>query len=343
MDSNFYKFTNPNPKIAAFDLDGTLITTKSKKRFPIDKNDYEYAFDNVDSKINELLVEGYKIVIFTNQGGIRLKKIDKKDIIHKINRLFPSADYFISHENDLYRKPMPGMYEQFIKLNGKPKEIFYVGDAAGRKKDHSADDINFAYNSKIKFYTQTEFFTGVKEKVKAICPEMPSKTNKITDVNKYTKATLIFMQGFPACGKTTFIKDYVKHYKIKDYLHLSNDEYTKAKLMKAFKEGVKKNKLIFIDNLNATKKNRKEYIDLVTEDYKIIGIRILTDINLAKALNKQRYYVSNMDPKYKGKQYNKIPNVAYNVFKKNLTEMNKDEKFDEIYKYMPDIKLKYCF
>ena len=53
MNSNFFKFIKPNPKIVAFDLDGTLIKPKSGKRFPKDKDDYEYAFNNVDSKINE--------------------------------------------------------------------------------------------------------------------------------------------------------------------------------------------------------------------------------------------------------------------------------------------------
>ena len=346
MNKSYYKFTKPSKLVASFDLDNTLITTKSGKKFPIDGNDYKYAFDNVEEKINELIKNDYKIVIFTNQRGIDLKKTNKEDITNKIEKLFPFADYFISIKDDLYRKPMIGMYDKFIELNGKVDKMFYVGDAAGRINDHSYADINFAYNAGIKFYTETEYFLGKKEKVKPLCPKQEFKVNQISDMKKYDSNVIIIMQGFPACGKTTFIKDYVKHYKIsdEDYLHLSNDTHTKSKLKKELKKGIKEEKLIFIDNTNAAKKNRKDIFDIVNDDdYKVIGIHIMTSMEMAKALNKQRYYISNMSKNYKGKVYEKIPIVAYNVFKKKFESMEKDEGFYKIYKYMPDIKLKYCF
>ena len=343
MNSTFYKFTNPSKKVASFDLDGTLIKTKSKKRFPIDKDDYIYAFDNVDSKLNELIVSGYKIVIFTNQNGIQRGKTKLANIIYKIEKLFPYADYFISDKDDLYRKPMPGMYQQFIELNGNPTDVFYVGDAAGRIGDHSSADVNFAYNSAIKFKTQNQYFENNKEDIKPICIPLPNKPNTISDVKEFNNSVVVIMQGYPGCGKTEFIKKYVKHNKIKDYLHLSNDEYTKSKLMKAYKKGLQDEILIFIDNLNATQKNREEFIKLLPEHYSAVGIHIKTPLEIAFQLNKQRYYDSNIDPNYKGKVRSKVPKVAYNTYKKRFEKMTKKEGFYKIINFMPDIELKYCF
>lgn len=49
------------------------------------------------------------------------------------------------------------------KCNGGVKvdvtKSFYVGDAAGRAKDHSASDKQFAAKCNLKFYTEKEFFS----------------------------------------------------------------------------------------------------------------------------------------------------------------------------------------
>tara|TARA_B110000259_G_scaffold87644_1_gene102002 strand:+ start:1612 stop:2643 length:1032 start_codon:yes stop_codon:yes gene_type:complete len=343
MNSNFYKFTVVGKKIAAFDLDGTLINPKSKSKFPKDKDDYKYAFNNVDSKLKELMENGYKIVIFTNQNGIEKKKTSLKDIVYKIEKLFPFADYFISDKDDLYRKPMPGMYHQFIELNGHPNEIFYVGDAAGRKEDHSSSDINFAHNSRINFKTQSEFFKNIKENIKPKCILLSYNTNDIKDVKEFNNNVVVIMQGFPGCGKTEFIKEYVKYNKIKEYLHLSNDEYTKSKLMKLYKKGLNDEVLIFIDNLNATKKNREEFIKLLPEHYLAVGVHIKTPFEIAFQLNKERYYDSNIDSKCNGKVRKKVPKVVYNIYKKRFENMAKSEGFHKIISFMPKVELKYCF
>jgi bifunctional polynucleotide phosphatase/kinase len=347
MSSIIYKFTEKNDKIASFDLDSTLIKTKSGKVFSKTPDDYEYQFDNVKKKLEQLIKDGYKIVIFTNQKGISLGKVNINDIINKIEDLFPFADYFLSIKDDLYRKPMIGLYDKFIELNGKTKEMFYVGDAAGRNNDHSHSDINFAYNAGIKFYTENEFFLGVEDNVKPHCPELPKKTNKITDFKQLNNNVLVIMQGFPASGKTRFVKEYIKQFKLRDeeYLHLSNDiQGSKAKIMKEFKLGLIDDKLIFIDNSNATKKNREEFIKLAKkEEYTIIGIHIITNEIISRSLNNQRYYISNMDKNYKDRVYNKIPNVVYNVYKKKYEKMDNSEGFYKIYQYMPENKLKYYF
>ena len=349
MDTLLYRFTKQCRNIAAFDLDGTLIKTRSGKKFPINSDDYQYAFDNVQKRINDLLLKNYKIVIFTNQKGIKTKKTNKIDIINKITQLFPFADYFISTDDDIYRKPMIGMYDKFIELNGETDNMFYVGDAAGRENDHSSADINFAYNARIKFMTEIEFFLNIEDNYKIKFPILPIITNKVSDFKKYNNNVVVIMQGLPYSGKTSFIKEYIEYNKITDYLHLSNDKNTKSKLMKEFKKGLEDNKLIFIDNLNATRKNRTEFIKLLPEDYSAIGIFIKTPIDIALQLNQYRYYISNLHKIGNiGKEYcgiirSKVPKVAYNSFNKRFEKMEKDEGLYKVYEYMPEIKLKYIF
>ena len=67
----YYNTSNINyDSVAAFDLDNTIITTKSKLKFPKDENDWVFI-DDIVSKINSL--NNYLIVIFTNQKGLEDK------------------------------------------------------------------------------------------------------------------------------------------------------------------------------------------------------------------------------------------------------------------------------
>eukprot|EP00026_Physarum_polycephalum_P017998 Phypoly_transcript_19419.p1 GENE.Phypoly_transcript_19419~~Phypoly_transcript_19419.p1 ORF type:complete len:219 (+),score=56.44 Phypoly_transcript_19419:2-658(+) len=65
-----------SPKIAGFDLDDTLIKTKSGAKFAKNRQDWEWWDPSVPAKLQNLHSDGYKIVIFTNQGGIAGRKKD---------------------------------------------------------------------------------------------------------------------------------------------------------------------------------------------------------------------------------------------------------------------------
>jgi hypothetical protein len=54
-------------KIAAFDLDHTIIKPESGKTFPISVDDWIFAYKM--DKLRDYSKKGYKIVIFTNQKG----------------------------------------------------------------------------------------------------------------------------------------------------------------------------------------------------------------------------------------------------------------------------------
>lgn len=73
-------------QIAAYDLDGTIITTKSEKIFPKDVDDWK-IFPYVASKLNSLHQDDYKIVFFTNQNGISLGKYRVDDYKVRVRSL----------------------------------------------------------------------------------------------------------------------------------------------------------------------------------------------------------------------------------------------------------------
>lgn len=61
-------------KIACFDLDGTLIKTKSTKRFAANENDWIFYSKNVPNKLKKIAEDGFCIVIITNQAGLTTKE-----------------------------------------------------------------------------------------------------------------------------------------------------------------------------------------------------------------------------------------------------------------------------
>jgi len=59
---------SPSAKIAAFDIDGTLIKVKSGKKFPTNADDWKLWGSNVPKKLQEAHEKGYAIVLLSNQN-----------------------------------------------------------------------------------------------------------------------------------------------------------------------------------------------------------------------------------------------------------------------------------
>eukprot|EP00882_Tetradesmus_deserticola_P011962 GHRQ01012661.1.p1 GENE.GHRQ01012661.1~~GHRQ01012661.1.p1 ORF type:complete len:163 (+),score=45.77 GHRQ01012661.1:262-750(+) len=57
--------TQPNAKIAAFDLDGTLVDVKSGAQFPKHAGDWRWFNKKTPQVLAEYAEQGYKIVLFT--------------------------------------------------------------------------------------------------------------------------------------------------------------------------------------------------------------------------------------------------------------------------------------
>ncbi|GMS96311.1 hypothetical protein PENTCL1PPCAC_18486, partial [Pristionchus entomophagus] len=276
-------------KVAAFDMDGTLITTKSGKVFPVDTTDWKFWSDGVAGKLRDLHEkEETKLVIFTNQKGLMTKKVDKGAFKKKIEAIVRNAkvpiQVFISIGDASYRKPMTGMWDHFTKQGNGDIEIdketsVFVGDAAGRhqtkeraRKDHSCADRLFARNIGLPFQTPEQFFEGkTKEEVWGpvpFCPHDYAKTERTLFEPKDTplpspSREIIVMVGFPGSGKSSFAKRLEKDhgYVVVNRDTLGNWQKCVAKARDALQLG----KSVVVDNTNPDKESRKRYIVLGAE------------------------------------------------------------------------------
>lgn len=166
-------------EVYGFDMDDTIITPASGRKFGQGSDDWVLLFPEVPDKLRELHKNGKKVAIFTNQGGIEKKKVSIPSICKKIENIINEIDIpiqvFISTGQSHYRKPSACMWEYMEEnCNGgvavDKKKSFYVGDAAGRpngwklgkKKDFSCSDRMFGANAKVQFATPEEFFLGEK-------------------------------------------------------------------------------------------------------------------------------------------------------------------------------------
>tara|TARA_X000001036_G_scaffold375026_1_gene363682 strand:- start:92 stop:823 length:732 start_codon:yes stop_codon:yes gene_type:complete len=164
-------------KIACFDLDETLQKTKSgRKPYATHENDFTFRDASVKDVLNVLHENGYKIVIFSNQGMVKSAVDGKKaGQIRKRLEIFAKEidgakfDFYAatqSGEKDVkgYRKPNVGMWREMLsRREGASTTLtstFYVGDAANRPQDHSDADVAFARNCEVEFFVPEQFFEG---------------------------------------------------------------------------------------------------------------------------------------------------------------------------------------
>jgi bifunctional polynucleotide phosphatase/kinase len=261
--------TKGSSKIAAFDLDHTLIKTKSGRVFPKDINDW-IPFPRSKDKIKELANNGFKIVVFTNQSG---SKFNKKDFTEKIENIAKKFDVriqaFVSTDYGFYRKPSVGMYYLLEQNNDdRPiKESFYVGDAAGRpkegsrKKDFSDSDLKFALNLEIDFYVPEEFFVDKSKKFVYDKPDsiVDIVLDESVKIPKVKSQEMIIMVGPPASSKSTVSSKK----RFKDYVVVNQDILkTRTKVDRAIQKALKDKKSVIVDRKNEYIKNRKEFIEM---------------------------------------------------------------------------------
>jgi DNA 3'-phosphatase len=154
--------------VVAFDLDGTLIQTKSGAKFATNHSDWKFFHASVPTKLRSLYDEGKYVVIISNQGGVGKFKNQTPDSLKKklaaiIEAIGCPIDFICSFLKDDFRKPgiASWSYISSRSLQTSPSSssssssdgevrALYVGDAAGRPahrgrpKDFASTDLEFA-------------------------------------------------------------------------------------------------------------------------------------------------------------------------------------------------------
>lgn len=348
-------------KIAAFDLDHTIITTKTGRVFPVDTHDWQIMYAEIPAKLKKLYEEGNKIVFFTNQRNISKGNTDPSDFKKKIEcivkKLGVPVQVFVSTSPGIYRKPAPGMWDILVKKYNEDVSIdlsssFYVGDAAGRianwkpqkKKDFSCSDRLFALNIQVQFFTPEEFFLGydkvefkmplfdprnipngplaqVLKSVEAIAGSYPFSLDEHSILSS-TPELLVFV-GFPAAGKSHFAEKYLLP---NGYVHINRD--TLGSWKKCIHEcdiSLQKGNSVVIDNTNPDKESRKRYIDLAIK-YKKPCRCFLFPCSLEQAKHNNMFrLITSKDKSHVG-----VNDMVLNSYKLKYEEPELSEGFSQI-------------
>jgi polynucleotide 5'-kinase 3'-phosphatase len=277
-------------EMIAFDMDGTLISTVSGNVFPKDENDWKFWDSSVVPELKRLHSEGKYLAIISNQGAMKGKdgKINTakvNEIQNKVDNIFAKIgipfDFICSIDDDLYRKPFPGMWYLLLKLRGgvnfDNENSMYVGDAAGREKsgnrvkDFSDSDYKLAVNVGVPFQTPERFFLKSKVPLHNNITHVEMKFSDMVKINNEDNSMfscsssqeLVLLCGPPASGKSTISRTHFQ-----EYVRVNQDTLkTLDKCLKVATEHLdsNKNKSIIVDNTNLDINSREKWIKLANK------------------------------------------------------------------------------
>lgn len=341
-NSNYIKGTTldidlTNSKMAAFDLDHTLVKPTEGKKYSETDSDWELYDKSIPQKLAKLDKDGYHLVIISNQKGMSKGKVDpnvwKSKLLKLVNLIGLDFTIFCSLKDDLYRKPRTKLWEL---INGDKKTSFYCGDAGGlpkRKiknvvveKDFSDSDLKFALNVGIKFLHRDEFIYDEKYTKETYNIQYIdfSKFKKEQYVFKANRQEVIINVGLPASGKSRYsLNQIIKNNT--DYVYINQDTLkTPKKCCVVLIDALNNGKSAVIDNTNMSKANRKQYIDIANS----YGVKCRCLVfTTSKDICIHNSYYRNFNT---NGAIDVIPTMVYNMMNKKYEKPELSEGFYEI-------------
>ncbi|XAO22135.1 polynucleotide kinase 3'-phosphatase [Cryptococcus bacillisporus CA1280] len=351
--------STPAPKripVAFYDLDGTLVKTRSGNDFPKSRDDWIWWHPSVPEKLKQEWEAGTHLVVISNQGSKKPKiksewRAKLPLIAAKMPNNVPLRILAATEQNNVYRKPNIGMFQAITEIyRNRGLEIdmeksIFVGDAAGRsakgsrKKDHGNTDYKFAINVGLRFVTPEEYFLGHPRpsfpeppigfrprdlgSLNALPHIVPSHTPITRKADE--EVEIVIFVGYPASGKSSFFR---KHFQPAGYVHVNQDILrTRQKCLNVAEEAVKSGKSVVIDNTNRNRETRAYWVSLASKlNVPIRLFHFLCPPELAKHNNLYRAYYPPPDEPTR----ELLPYIAFAGFETAFEEPKKEEGFDEI-------------
>ncbi|CEJ93573.1 hypothetical protein VHEMI09151 [[Torrubiella] hemipterigena] len=271
-------------KIAAIDLNQTLIVSKSGTLHGKDDADWKWWHPNVPTKLRVLTEKGYTIIISSNQG--RLTDLEgnevpeaqsfKRKMEFVLRALDIPVTLIVACANDINRKPRPGLWSMIPKLTGNngcyidKQDSYIVGDAAGREADFSDSDLHWAMNADIPFYTPEEFFLGHKQEPRThkFHPDwyLYGKEDKEpdADITNLRLSPIVVLIGLPGAGKTTFCRNVLYNL---GFTRVDAWSYSSRQLfLSAVEDAISNDIPVIIDDMNLTVEDRSIWISMATKN-----------------------------------------------------------------------------
>ncbi|EDW24378.1 GL24116 [Drosophila persimilis] len=334
-------------KIAGYDMDGTIIKTKSGNVFPKTTDDWQIIFPEVPEKLKKLHNDGFKICFFTNQAGIARGKVSLDDFKVKIKlivkKLGVPIQVFIAIGGGYYRKPLPGMWEHLKNEMNDGVDIqldrcFFVGDAAGRpemgkgatkqRKDHSLADRLFAFNIGLSFYTPEVHFLGKrleqwnKPDFDPTCVHDQIAQFEPNDVHfDEDSCEMIIMVGLPGSGKSHFCAEVLQS---RGYEIVNADTLGSTQsCLNTCKRLLSSGKSCVVDNTNVDAASRKKFLALAGE-LKVPCRCFVMNVSTAQVKHNIAFRELLETP------HSQISDMVFNMMKKKYKEPTLDEGFATI-------------
>ncbi|TGJ87226.1 hypothetical protein E0Z10_g1529 [Xylaria hypoxylon] len=353
-------------KVAAFDLDSTLIVTSSGKKFGNDPADWKWWDASVPTRLRTLYMEeGYRVVIISNQAGLTLhpdpnakgpKNAGKAKVANfkqkcaaVLAQLNIPTSVYAATARDNYRKPRAGMWKVLCDDYGIPEDevdlqnSVFVGDAGGRTarvvgdgvtaKDFSCSDRNFAHNVGVAYKTPEEFFLDepprdfTREFDLAMHPYDEGKEKEGEEV-LFEKTNGRDVVLF--CGPPGAGKStfYWNNLKPLGYERVNQDTLkTRAKCFKVAADFLDDGCSIVVDNTNPDPEGRKEWVEFARKHD--VPIRCVW-FKIPKALCEHNDTVRALNKSLNPEARSALPPLAFNGYFSRLREPTVTEGFQHV-------------
>ena len=238
----------PRPKVAAFDMDGTLVVWRSAG-WPSNLNDYELWNTQVITKLRHLYDdEGYQLVIVSNQGAIRGAHTGKKAthvknlvewLLNTIDR--PVSVVLSTDKKKGFHKPSISIWQAAQTLFAPQlpwslAESVYVGDSVGDDNDPQggvdialARNVSQHYGTTLRFVTPDDFFgpshAAQRSTVVQVHPvPAPVQATRAALCSGNLRAPLLLLLcGAQGSGKSTLAAKIVDNHAHLPWVHYSQD------------------------------------------------------------------------------------------------------------------------